>query len=57
MNELIARIKYNLLCLFAVDESWDMGADLSGSIFPLGGFWVNERGVFNTHKQATENME
>ena len=52
MNELLARIKYNLLCLVAEDDSWDMGAELAGSVFPLGGVWVNDNGTFKTFKDV-----
>lgn len=41
LNEIKYRIKYNLLCLFAVDGSWSMGSVLIGSLLPFGGFWFN----------------
>jgi hypothetical protein len=49
LNDLLSRIKYNLLCVFCVDGSWSMGADLDGSLFPLGGYWVNGKGTFNRY--------
>ena len=54
MNELLARIKYNCLCLVALDDSWDMGAELVGSVFPLGGFWVNDNGTFKTYAEVKQ---
>ncbi len=56
MKELLARIEYNYLCLFGVDDGWDMGAHLDGSMFPLCGFWFNERGVFDTYAEATKEL-
>lgn len=50
-KEIQARLKYNLLCLIAVDGSWSMGADLVGSVFPWAGSWVNENGVFKTFSE------
>lgn len=52
MNELLSRIKYNLFCLFCKDGSWNMGADLAGSIWPLGGCWVNNKGTFNRYNDS-----
>ena len=49
LSEITMRVKYVLLCLFAVDGSWDMGAHLTGSIFPWGGYWVNGEGVFDRY--------
>jgi len=48
MKELYARMKYNFLCLVMTDDSWDMGADLVGGVFPLSGVWVNIRGTSET---------
>ena len=52
MNELLLRVKYNLLCLLCKDGSWDMGADLVGSIWPFGGCWVNNKGAFNRYTDS-----
>lgn len=46
LAELKARILFNWYCLVMVDGSWDMGAVLWGSLWPLGGVWINERGVY-----------
>ena len=48
-REAVARAKYVLLCFFAVDGSWSMGAHLQGSVFPWGGYWVNEVGIFKRY--------
>ena len=52
LNDWLARIKYNFFCLVMVDGSWDMGAHLVGSIWPLGGYWWNDRGIFKTYEEA-----
>jgi len=52
MKELYARIKYNFFCLVMKDDSWDMGADLCGGVFPLSGQWVNMRGTYDKFKDA-----
>lgn len=52
MKELYARIKYNFFCLVMKDDSWDMGADLCGGVFPLGGVWVNMRGTYDKFADA-----
>ena len=57
MKDLADRIKYNFFVLFLVDGTWDMGADLCFSWFPLGGKWVNENGIFDTLEQALRPME
>ena len=52
MKELIARIKYDACCILFKDGSWDMGAHLAGSLFPLGGYWVNRHGKFSTYAES-----
>jgi hypothetical protein len=56
-TELKARAVYAWNCLFMIDGSWDMGAHLTGSIWPWGGVWVNERGTFNTLNEARQKEQ
>lgn len=55
MSELLARLQYNFNCLVMKDDSWDMGAELTGSVWPWGGFWLNERGAFKTYAESQEH--
>ncbi len=52
MNELKQRCINDLLALFGSDEAWsERAAWFRGSII-FGGYWVNEKGVFNTYAEA-----
>jgi len=42
LKEWYYRLKYTIFCLVMVDDSWDMSKDLTGSIWPFGGFWIDE---------------
>ena len=55
LDEIKARVKYCLLCFFAVDGSWSMGAYLQGSVFPWGGYWINDKGIFSRYSSVVLN--
>ena len=52
-EEFKARVKYDLLCLLAVDGSWDIGAYR----LPFTDGWFNEFGYFPTLKEANDARE